>query len=199
MQRLMRERHKDFAIGKARAFYDAVNRLLRDGLVEPLETSRAGKRPERTIYRITDEGREEFVAWLNELLTTPVAEFPVFTVALNFLAYLPREAAIYALQGRVVALEGEIAGVDAALRALQEQLHLPRLVLLDHEHIHALRRAELDWVRSIIAEIQGGDLWDTFLEWIRQFAGDERSTIDPAPPAARAGSRDRHKREKRSL
>ncbi len=36
MQRLMRERHKDFAIGKARSFYDAANRLLRDGLIEAL-------------------------------------------------------------------------------------------------------------------------------------------------------------------
>jgi DNA-binding PadR family transcriptional regulator len=168
MQRLMRERHKDFAVGKARSFYDAVDRLARDGLVEPLETSRAGKRPERTVYRITAEGREEFKSWLGELLSTPVAEYPLFTVAVSFLAYLPPQEAISVLEARVVALEGALAGTDASLRALQEQLHLPRLFLLEHEHIQALRRAELAWVRTVIADIRAGRFaWD-IVEWRRQ-------------------------------
>jgi DNA-binding PadR family transcriptional regulator len=56
MHRLMHERHKDFASGKGRTFYDAVERLQRQGLIEPVETTRAGNRPERTVYRITEEG-----------------------------------------------------------------------------------------------------------------------------------------------
>jgi len=166
MQRLMRERHKDFAVGKIRSFYDAVDRLARDGLVEPLETSREGKRPERTVYRITAEGREEFTSWLGELLSTPVAEYPLFMVAVSFLAYLPPQEAIATLRARVAALEGALAGLDTSLRALQEQLHLPRLFLLEHEHTQALRRAELEWVRTVIVDIQGGRFaWDISAEW----------------------------------
>ncbi len=162
MQRLMRERHKDFAIGKARSFYDAVNRLLRDGLIEALETSREGKRPERTTYRITDEGRED-------LLSTPAVEYPLFTVAMNFLACLSPAAAVQALQERVINLEGALAGLDGVMRVLREQAGLPRLVLLEHEHTQALRKAELEWVRSIIADIQAGRLsWDVYLDWSRQ-------------------------------
>ncbi|HZS90838.1 MAG TPA: PadR family transcriptional regulator [Chloroflexota bacterium] len=169
MQRLMRERHKDFAIGKARSFYDAVNRLLRDGLIEALETSREGKRPERTTYRITDEGREELGSWLDELLSTPAVEYPLFTVAMNFLACLSPAAAVQALQERVINLEGALAGLDGVMRVLREQAGLPRLVLLEHEHTQALRKAELEWVRSIIADIQAGRLsWDVYLDWSRQ-------------------------------
>lgn len=169
MQRLMRERHKDFAIGKARSFYDAVNRLLRDGLIEALETSREGKRPERTTYRITDEGREELGSWLDELLSTPAVEYPLFTVAMNFLAFLSPAAAVQALQERVINLEGALAGLDGVMRVLREQAGLPRLVLLEHEHTQALRKAELEWVRSIIADIQAGRLsWDVYLDWSRQ-------------------------------
>ncbi len=161
MQRLMRERHKDFAVGKARSFYNAVERLTRAGLVEPLETSREGKRPERTVYRITAEGREEFTAWLDELLSTPAAEYPLFMVAVSFLSYLPPQATISALGARVAALEGALAGTDAVLRALREEVHLPRLFLLEHEHTQALRRAELAWVRTVIADIQAGRFaWD---------------------------------------
>jgi DNA-binding PadR family transcriptional regulator len=186
MQRLMRERRKDFAIGKARSFYDAVNRLLRDGLIEPLETSREGKRPERTVYRITAEGREELASWLDELLSTPATEYPLFTVAMNFLACLSPAAVVQALQDRVVALEGALAGLDAVLHTLQEQVGLPRLVLLEHEHTQALRRAELEWVRTIIADIQTGRLtWDVFLDWVHHGYEEQVAGSHPNTPAAR--------------
>jgi DNA-binding PadR family transcriptional regulator len=169
MQRLMRERHKEFAIGRARSFYDAVNRLLRDGLIEELETSREGKRPERTTYRITDEGREELGSWLDELLSTLAVEYPLFTVAMNYLACLPPAAVVQALQERVINLEGAMAALDAVLQTLRQQAGLPRLVLLEHEHTQALRRAELEWVRTVIADIQAGRLtWDVHLDWARQ-------------------------------
>lgn len=192
MQRLMRERHKDFATGKARSFYDAVDRLLRGGLVEPLETSREGKRPERTVYRITDEGREEFEAWLGELIETPAAEWPSFTVAVSFLAYLSPRAAAQRLAARAVALEGAIAGLDTALRALQQQLHLPRLFLLEHEHTRVLRQAELEWVRALIADVRAGRLtWDCDLAWERWNADapdtwTESSDLDPGTPRERS-------------
>src|SRR5947209_689821 len=83
MQRLMRDRHKDFARGKDRSFYDAVERLQRRGLIESIETARAGNRPERTVYRITEAGVEDFDLRLRELLATPTPEHPVFAAAVG--------------------------------------------------------------------------------------------------------------------
>jgi len=192
MQRLMRERHKDFAVGKARGFYDAVNRLLRDGLVEPAETSREGNRPERTVYRITAEGREEFAAWLGDLLSTPVTEYPVFTVAVSFLGYLPPRVAEQVLRERVVALEGQLAGSEAALRALREQLHLPRLFLLEHEQTRALRRAELEWVRAVIEDIGAGRLtWDVYLDGVIGHGTTQQPWREPPPPVEQTTDADR--------
>ena len=43
-----------------------------------------------------------------------------------------------------------------------------RLLLLDADLVHAMRRAELAWVRSLLAELQSGSLtWD-FDDIIRQ-------------------------------
>jgi len=185
MQRFMRERHKDFAVGKTRSFYDAVDRLARAGLVEPLETSREGKRPERTVYRITDEGREEFQVWLNELLSTPVAEYPLFMVAVSFLAYLPPKEAVSTLQRRVVSLESALAGLDTALRALREQFHLPRLYLVEQEYMRTLRQAELEWVRALIADIRSGCLaWDIDPDWARWDGETSTSSMDTTSPIA---------------
>lgn len=161
IEQVLRERRKDFAAGKPRALYHAVDRLARKGSIEPVETSREGKRPERTVYRLTDEGRDELESWLAELLSIPITEYPLFTAAVGFLGYLASDKVVMALQARVVSLEGDIAGINAALTVLQHQMHLPRLVVLEHEYTRALRQAELDWVYSLIEDIQAGRLaWD---------------------------------------
>jgi len=164
IQRLLRERHKDYAVGKTRALYRAIEELEAGGFIESVETSREGKRPERTVYRITDEGREELHNWLTDVLQTPAREYPVFNVAMALIAYLPQERAEAALWARTVVLRAELAAHQEALRGLQEELQLPRIVLLEIEHGMALREAELRWVHSIIEEIRDGSLrWNEAL------------------------------------
>ena len=77
--------------------------------------------------------------------------------------------AVEALRGRIVHLEAEVAGLDAALRALQGEMHLPRLVLLEHECRRALRQAECDWVRSIIDQIESRQLHWSLNSWADLF------------------------------
>src|SRR5712692_10326750 len=73
MQRLMHTRHTDELLGLKRgSLYHAINQLQRDGLIESVATSRAGRWPERTVYRITPDGDEELMNWLRELLATPM-------------------------------------------------------------------------------------------------------------------------------
>ena len=81
MLRLVRARHKDSIItGLPRSIYRAIERLHADGLIEPVETTREGRRPERTVYRITADGREEMATQLSRLVTTP-EEVPAMSVA----------------------------------------------------------------------------------------------------------------------
>ncbi|MGI8609706.1 MAG: PadR family transcriptional regulator [Candidatus Dormibacteria bacterium] len=170
IQRQMRGRHKNFAAGKTRALYHAIDELVREGLVEAMETSRDGRRPERTVFRITDHGQDELIDWLTELLERPIPEPSVFNIAVGFLAYLPQDRAREALYSRSVALRGEIAGLKEGMRVLLEEGRLPRLVVLELEHSMATGTAELAWVNSVLAEIDAGTLgWSR--EWLHeQFA-----------------------------
>jgi DNA-binding PadR family transcriptional regulator len=181
IQRQIRSRHKDFAATKTRALYHAIEDLVRKGLAEPVETTRDGRRPERTVYQITEQGTEELMAWLTELLERPVAEYPVFNVAIGFLPYLPQDRALGSLVARTVALRAEIAMHQEVLRALQEDSRLPRLVVLELEHAIALRQAELKWVAGIVEDIRSGRLhWD--IDWlIEQFA--EHNAVERAQAA----------------
>lgn len=166
IQRVIRQRHKEFAMGKPRALYHAVDQLVRSGAIEPIETSREGKRPERTVYQITDVGREDFEAWLHDLIENPIQDYPPFTAAVNFMSHLPVAAVVESLQGRVVALESQIAGLDAALRSLRGTMQLPRLFVIEHEYIRALRHAELEWVKALLDDLQTGRLtWNHEQPW----------------------------------
>jgi len=179
IQRLIRERKKDFARSTQRTLYHAIDRLVKAGLILPAEINRDGNRPERTVYQLTDDGHDSFVEWLGELLAQPLPEYPLFTVAISFLAYLPMETALQALQARIVELEGELAGIEARLQGLGQSLH--RLLLLELEYVRALRQGELEWVRTLMLDMREGRLtWDA--KALREHP--ERLFISPEPSEA---------------
>src|SRR5215472_11922304 len=68
MRQLMRQRHHDRAFQiRESSVYDTVAGLADRGYIEPVEGRREGRRRERTVYAITEAGREELGDWLWEL------------------------------------------------------------------------------------------------------------------------------------
>jgi DNA-binding PadR family transcriptional regulator len=163
----MRERHKHEAIRlRYSSLYSVVGALKREALVAELETRRDGRRPERTVYGITEAGRAEFLNWLRELLREPVKEYTQFAAGLSFVAALPPLEATTLLEQRVRRLEEEIEGMRSGMEDAMAG-GLPRLFLVEEEHELVLREAELSWVRGLVREIRGGTLgglrgWETF-------------------------------------
>src|SRR5947199_9540520 len=82
------------------SIYDTVERLEEGGFITAQETSREGRRPEKTTYAITDHGREEILAWLREMLAQPVNDYPQFAAALAFFAALDKQEETRQLKAR---------------------------------------------------------------------------------------------------
>jgi DNA-binding PadR family transcriptional regulator len=157
----MRERGKHETVRlRYSSLYSVVGALEREGLIVPRETVREGRRPERTVYGITDAGREEFLTWLRELLREPVKEYTQFAAGLSFLPGLPPEEAVALLKERVRRLEAETTEMRSRLDAAMEEYNLPRLFLVESEHELMLREAELGWVRGLVEDIEAGALGD---------------------------------------
>jgi DNA-binding PadR family transcriptional regulator len=174
MVTLMRERGKHETVRlRYSSLYSVVSALEREGLIVPRETVREGKRPERTIYGITDAGREEFLTWLRELLREPVKEYTQFAAGLSFLPGLPPEEAIALLEKRVGRLEVETGEMRSRLDYAREHYNLPRLFVVESEHELMLREAELEWVRGIIKDMEAGELGD-LSEWRSLLAGQDQ-------------------------
>ena len=148
------------------SLYTVVSNLAKHGLIEAMEASREGRRPERTVYRLTEAGLEELEDWLIELLGTPVKEYPQFEAALAEMAVLSPGRVREVLEHRVELLEEALRQGRAEMAQLP---WLPRLFLLEAEYHLAIREAELAWVRGLVRELQDGSFplmkeWD---HWTR--------------------------------
>jgi DNA-binding PadR family transcriptional regulator len=160
MKSKMKQRGHDQVIRlKGGSIYDTVERLEEGGFITSQAPSREGRRPERTVYAITENGREEITAWMREMLAQPVNDYPQFAAALAFLAVLDKEEVVRLLRARTALLESQIARHEKGLENLQMTLAIPRLFLVEAEYGVVMNRAELEWVRSLIRDIEDGTLW----------------------------------------
>ncbi|MFC9257005.1 PadR family transcriptional regulator [Amycolatopsis thailandensis] len=157
MASILKSRGKDRDMGiKWGSFYTVVGNLRKHGFIEAAESGRDGARPERTVYRITGEGRDELLDWLRELLAGLAAEEPKFVAGLSVMAWLGPDEVIALFRTRLAALDEDIVSTRAELARLLEEI--PRLVLLEVEYHLAIRVAEADWVRSILDELTSGSM-----------------------------------------
>lgn len=148
------------------SLYAVVESLEKNGLIVARETVREGKRPERTIYEITDQGAREMVDWMTDLIGTPEKEYPKFMAGLSFLPALTPDDALQALRARAEILTFKLAKMRGAIR-LANEAGLPRLFELEAEYEERVTEAELHFVNGLVKDIESGDLdglemWNTF-------------------------------------
>lgn len=160
MQRLLRERHKDELLTLKRgSLYHAIRRLARSALIEAIKTGRSGRRPERTTYRVTTEGKQELIRRLRQMVANPRRESSEFMACMSFLLHLETADAMLQLQQREQRLQEEIGELCEVLKSMVARV--TRINLLESEYLLAMREAELKWVRSAVKEMKSGTLkWD---------------------------------------
>ncbi|SDS98999.1 PadR family transcriptional regulator [Actinoplanes derwentensis] len=158
MQHLLRERNVG-AVVKLRggSLYDAIDRLARASLIEPVGRSRSGARPERTVYTVTPLGEEKLTAIVGKHVGAVAEEFPAFTAGLAHILHLEKEAALHLLHERRRSLTALAEETDAVLLDAR-QAGVPRLPLLETEYTQLLRHTEIAWLHQVTTAIEEGDL-----------------------------------------
>jgi DNA-binding PadR family transcriptional regulator len=150
---------------------------------------REGRRPERTIYEITEAGHREAVDWMLELLSVSAKEYPQFMAALSFLGVLSPDEVAAALRERAAAIELRLVQ-SRSVEAAAAKAGLPRLFRLEGEYEEQLLVAEQAFVQRLVDEIEVGtleglDAWRRFQDdgeeiHVELHFGEEAPT-DPAP------------------
>jgi DNA-binding PadR family transcriptional regulator len=134
------------------SLYMVVQQLARAGFIAEQETSRDGHRPERTVYALTDAGREEARDWLRELVELPEHEYPHFVAALSLIGALPPSDVVELLGRRLRRLRQQRAETrDRVDKVLAGGVH--PLFLVEEEYRLALLDAEASFVEWFIGRI----------------------------------------------
>jgi len=188
----LRQRGKDQSIKlNYGALYGVVESLAKAGFIEPRETVREGKRPERTIYAITEAGKAEHDDWLAELVSTPVRQYHSLEAGLALVAGLAPDQAARLLGERAERLEREIADADGVLKECAE-MGLPQLFVVEEEFRRAMLAAELAYVTDLVAAIRDHTLggiggWRKVHELIASGRTFEEIMNDPVKHLGEAG------------
>ena len=206
MQTLIKQRGKDLIanVAQSNSVYQTIDALRRAGLIMVRETSREERRPERTVYEATEEGRKALRDWIRQGLSTVAREFPEFPAALATPYGLGTDDLAVLLEQRAKTLEERLVGLE------QEVPGLPRIFMLDNEYLAAVGRAEIKWLRDIIADVRLGrirfptrqemlrlarDMHGPSSEAVERLARESRPDSDPKGGAA-APSRQRMKKRR---
>jgi DNA-binding PadR family transcriptional regulator len=171
MAATLKHRHKEDSI-KLRygSLYSVIDLLVARGLIQAKETSRDGRRPERTVYGLTTPGYDVLRDWMSDLLRDPVKEYPQFEAGLCLLPVLPPDEAVTLLRDRALRLAGTAAQIETQLAEILAQdvaavagatelpadlagQKFPPLFVVESEFRLALVKAELAFVNGLVRRI----------------------------------------------
>ena len=140
------------------SLYDTLEAMTRAGWAQPRPAERAGARPERTPYALTEAGQAELARRLDAQVRVPRREFPEFLGAVSHLGVLGPERAANALAERAGRLAALIADNQRRLDEALESGGAPRLFVIEAEYALAMLRAEQGWVLALADDITNGRL-----------------------------------------
>lgn len=157
MQKLIEQRGLDTIVNvRQRAgVYQALERLLRLGLIEVQEKVEVKDPSDRVVYAITERGIEIAMATLPRMMANVGADFPKFPAVLSLLVRLSPDDARRQFELRADAARKELKRLNGESQQAGE---LPRLLRLDKEYRYALLEAELAWIQTVTADLNSGSL-----------------------------------------
>jgi len=190
IKHIMQVRHHDQVIKlRGGSLYSTIDRLEKHGLVSVLKTDRAGNRPERTTYALTEAGEQALLDWLRDTVAHPQPDYSPFGAVIAFLPHLMPGEVVELLRYRLTALRQQAEESDRRM-ADEFWSGLPPMFKLHQSYADALRRAEMEWIAAQIAHIEAEELvWpEVIVEWHRRRGSwTEPSTHPPADRNERAG------------
>nr|WP_062336032.1 PadR family transcriptional regulator [Herbidospora sakaeratensis] len=135
------------------SIYHGLAKMAGEGLLAVVEHGPGGK----TVYEVTDDGREEF---RRQLLTYWWEIKPIvdpFQVALTFMDRLAKPDLVNAMNARLEQLRAAISSTERALEA-KLAFDAPRHVDECIRLANAQLRSQLDWIETAIERVENGEL-----------------------------------------
>jgi DNA-binding PadR family transcriptional regulator len=128
------------------ALYREMRALDAEGLIAAVRTETEGRRPARTIYEITPEGRRELAILREQAIAEPRQAPDAVAVALAFGGVGEGGVALPLLRARRDALQREVEGIAAERARLVAEGVLGAVDVAVFRRGELLRAAEVAWI-----------------------------------------------------
>ena len=154
IKQIIEEHMSDWTSIAFGSIYFALDKLAEEKFIENMVVEQKGKRPSRSIYQITNAGREEFFRLLREGWQRFEREYYPLDICLFFLDSLPLAEVINYLKSRKEALRLALVYVNNHREELLAFPEVPPLAaaIFDHTIVHT--QAELQWVTDLLENLE---------------------------------------------
>ncbi|NEA34502.1 PadR family transcriptional regulator [Streptomyces sp. SID13031] len=156
-QVLLQRRNDRLLKVKPGSLYHTVERLAGQELVRATGTERAGNRPERTTYEITDAGKSALEKRVQSGIETYTYEYPLFPVVLSEAHNLETGDVVTRLSRRLGEIDLLVGELDAAIAEVTTR-RVPEPFWLAADFNRTVLVAERDWLTTLLQRIESKDL-----------------------------------------
>ncbi|WP_284748589.1 PadR family transcriptional regulator [Amycolatopsis sp. RTGN1] len=141
------------------SIYHALKKMTAEDLLEQVDVEPGEGGPDRTAYRLTGEGEQEYQVLLSKALSDPELNHPDLSAAISLMTTMPRARVINLLRHRLVHLQAEQQQATLMLEELKVNMGQGT-----PEHVGELYRlwssisaASFGWLEGLIARLEAGE------------------------------------------
>jgi len=136
------------------SIYFALDKLAEEGFVAKIATEQAGSRPARSIFQITDSGKDEFLRLLRENWQSIEQSYYEIDVCLFFLDRLSKSEVKGYLRARLAKLEGIFQQFETHAAQQMQNPEVPEQARAIFEHSRRHLQSEVDWTRELLTGME---------------------------------------------
>jgi DNA-binding PadR family transcriptional regulator len=135
------------------SIYFALDKLSNEKFIEKVGVEQSGSRPSRSVYELTQSGRDEFYQMLRQSWQTTERQYFDLDICLFFMDHLSREE----IHGYLEHRKQELARQLGYLNVHEiEQMSDPQIppqarAIFSHSRMHI--QAEYDWVQQVLIDL----------------------------------------------
>jgi len=139
------------------SIYHSLKKMEQENLVELGNVEQTGNRF-KSIYRITDSGRQEYVKLIQKAFKTSSVCFPTsLYTALTFYEHLPRADILSALEQQETEITKIYQDMQAGQSAKAELMSIPPNVSFIFQNIFAQCELQLEFIKELKQYLRDGD------------------------------------------
>jgi DNA-binding PadR family transcriptional regulator len=130
------------------SIYFALDKLKTEGLVEKISEEKVGNRPSRSIYQITEKGKNEFLAILRGIWNKYDRQYFPIDIAIAFSKSLPVIEIKKYIDKRIENLNNNISYLKKHKTEQLQNPKVPKIIKAVFSHTEYHLKAELEWLKS---------------------------------------------------